>query len=205
MPEMGGYEATKLIRQRELKLGLPHLPIFGLSANAMTGDREHAIEVGMDDYLTKPLKSEALRGALSELGHSGRLESATDNPNVETPVLNSSFHKEYDVDGLLDRCGGDVELVKELLDMFMVDWPKMVNAMDNAIKESDSVQLARAAHSAKGAAAIYTQGDVYDLAKEIELLGKEGDLAAAALLYKQFVLSSEDLVATLRRVLESLN
>jgi CheY-like chemotaxis protein len=64
MPGMDGYEATAKIRQHESIGDLEPVPIIGLSARAMTGDREIAIEAGMNDYLTKPLRAAALDEAL---------------------------------------------------------------------------------------------------------------------------------------------
>jgi signal transduction histidine kinase/DNA-binding response OmpR family regulator/HAMP domain-containing protein len=57
MPEMDGYEATSAIRKGEIK---PAIPIIGLTANAMKGDREKCIEAGMDDYLSKPMRPNLL-------------------------------------------------------------------------------------------------------------------------------------------------
>ena len=56
MPVMDGFEATKALREK----GFTTLPIIGLSANAMKEDRKSAIDIGMDDYLTKPIKRKAL-------------------------------------------------------------------------------------------------------------------------------------------------
>lgn len=65
MPTMDGYQATGRLRQRERDMGLPPLPIIGLSARAMDGDREIALDAGMSDYLTKPLRTPVLEQALN--------------------------------------------------------------------------------------------------------------------------------------------
>ena len=59
MPEMNGFEATQAIREVEKGLGA-HTPIVGVTAHALKGDREKCIEIGMDDYLSKPVSPNAL-------------------------------------------------------------------------------------------------------------------------------------------------
>ena len=70
MPEMGGYEASRKIRERaatadgQLK---PYMRIIALTANAMEGDREKCLAAGMDDYLSKPTRIDDLSAALARV------------------------------------------------------------------------------------------------------------------------------------------
>ncbi|MER9295053.1 response regulator [Mesorhizobium sp. M0621] len=59
MPEMNGYEATRAIRAMEVSTGT-HIPIIGVTAHALKGDRDKCIEAGMDDYLPKPVSPDRL-------------------------------------------------------------------------------------------------------------------------------------------------
>ena len=86
MPELGGVEATILIRKGELSTGR-HIPIIALTANAMTGDRERCLAAGMDDYVSKPILVADLFNAIE------RVNAATGEPSATSA----------DSSGTLDR------------------------------------------------------------------------------------------------------
>ena len=117
MPEMDGYEATGTIRQREQESGA-HIPIIGLTANAMKGDREACLDAGMDDYVPKPVRWEALREAIVRLDIQPKnppppalettediLQDAVESP--ETAGGTSDAPPEDDMDAMLAELGLD--------------------------------------------------------------------------------------------------
>jgi len=64
MPGMDGYDTTRIIRERERNAGVAGTPIIGVSARSNDADRDVALDAGMDDYLTKPLRIEDLQAAV---------------------------------------------------------------------------------------------------------------------------------------------
>ena len=64
MPVMDGFDATRVIRQREAEEGRSRLPIIALTADAFEDDRQHCLDTGMDDFLAKPVVLKALRSVL---------------------------------------------------------------------------------------------------------------------------------------------
>jgi two-component system sensor histidine kinase/response regulator len=81
MPELGGVEAARLIRERE-KSTRGHIPIIALTANAMSGDREICLISGMDDYLSKPIQVKELFAAIERVlsAHLEREPAGVDAP-----------------------------------------------------------------------------------------------------------------------------
>jgi CheY-like chemotaxis protein len=71
MPEVDGYEAARMIRQREALAGKDghHIPIVALTAHALEGDRELCLAAGMDDYLSKPFNSDQIATILQKWTH----------------------------------------------------------------------------------------------------------------------------------------
>jgi PAS domain S-box-containing protein len=75
MPEMDGYEATAVIREKEKTSGT-HLPVIAMTAHAMVGDRDRCLEAGMDDYLSKPIQLEQLNKLLARFSAAALAEAS---------------------------------------------------------------------------------------------------------------------------------
>jgi len=78
MPEMDGYEATRLIRDPQSKVRNHDVPIIAMTANAMKGDRERCIKAGMDDYISKPIQPETFFEVIKAF-----LPESGSDPNME--------------------------------------------------------------------------------------------------------------------------
>jgi CheY-like chemotaxis protein len=168
MPEMDGFEATRLIRQQETGAGKRRTPIIAMTANAVQGDRERCLAVGMDDYLTKPITPEALSGAL------GRWVGVEEETTEGTP---SPAQTTQEVEELVRRVGGDEGLLGQVAELFAVEYPPMVAAVREAMGRQDAGALQRAAHTLKGAVGNLAAQGAYEAAGVLEQLGRAGTVA----------------------------
>ena len=174
MPEMNGWEATRLIRDRERGTG-EHIPIIAMTAHAMKGDDERCFAAGMDDYLTKPIRTEELMAALDNVGsgkamHGARLEPATKTTARETCAV--------DLGAALDRLNGDRELYNELVEVFRQECPGAAAKMRRAIDDRDLRVVERSAHTLRGAASNLGAVAVSEAAMELERRAGSNDVAS---------------------------
>ncbi len=172
MPEMGGIEATQIIRNLEKERG-GHIPIIALTAHAMKGDEERCIQAGMDGYATKPIRKENLFKEIDRiLNQTNREENAmTESTQGRTDLL--------DPEAVLEGVAGDKELLEELVSIFLETSPEMLQHIREALENKDAEALSRAAHSLKGSVGTFSAQRAYDLAYKLEQLAKEGNLEKA--------------------------
>jgi two-component system sensor histidine kinase/response regulator len=97
MPEMGGFEATAIIRDREL-LQNRHTPIVAMTAHALQGDREKCLEARMDDYLSKPIRADQLKSMIEKFlnaeggdGAKPSVKPATSSPAQTTTTTTTTM------------------------------------------------------------------------------------------------------------------
>jgi PAS domain S-box-containing protein len=164
MPEMDGFEATAAIRQREKSTGR-HTPILAMTAYAMKGDRERCLEAGMDGYISKPIQPRELCEAIERLA-----------PKAAPSAVNDTLDRQE----ALERVGGDAALLRELVEVFLADCPRLWRDIGDALARGDARQLNRAAHTLKGAVSTFGAHTAREAAQHLELLGQKGDLSGAA-------------------------
>ena len=182
MPEMGGLEATELIRERDAAQHR-HTPIVAMTANAMSEDRQRCLDAGMDDYLSKPLNSEKMRALLQAL-------PAGDEPAAE-PVAPA-----FDYKGALERTEDWV--IETIGHAFLDESDLLQQEMRAAIAQGDSEQLTRSAHTLRGLVGNFNASGAEAAARHVEKLASEGDAeeieAAYAALQSEMVLLKAALV-----------
>jgi len=171
MPEMSGIEATIAIREKE-KGGDKHLPVIALTALVMKGDRERCFAAGMDGYLAKPIRpqelDEILDGYIAE--SEGKIPAAT------PAAAEGSW---IDAAELMERLGGDLEFLPELMSIFRNDYPKQLSAARRAVEENNADGVKRAGHTLKGALANLAATGPCRTAETIEEIGESEDLSQA--------------------------
>jgi CheY-like chemotaxis protein/CHASE3 domain sensor protein len=131
MPEMDGYNATEIIRK---EVG-SEVPIIAMTAHAMAGEKEKCIRLGMNDYISKPIKEQLLHDLI--------LQHALQN--VEVPDGEKLINLNY----LHELSGNDPEFEKQILQQFVIQTPKELSDLQNAIEKGDALQVKRIAHSLK--------------------------------------------------------
>jgi signal transduction histidine kinase/CheY-like chemotaxis protein/HPt (histidine-containing phosphotransfer) domain-containing protein len=140
MPEMNGYDVTREIRALEKAKG-GHTPIVAMTANAMVGEREKCLHVGMDDYISKPINIDEMKDIL---GQWLRFEGDVSAPPSGAPV---------DPGSLREFSGGDREAEKELVALFIGQSDKNMNILAASRVGDDAKAWQEAAHMLKGGAA----------------------------------------------------
>ena len=180
MPEMDGLEATRIIRSPQSAVLNHNVPVVDMTANAMRGDRERCLKAGMNDYITKPVSSQALVEALNtwlpvnvheappDVSVSG---SSANEPPQEVPV--------FDRAGLVARMMGDEALSDRILSRFLDSTPQQIESVRQSLNAGNATAAKRTAHALKGAAANVSAEQLRRVAFELEQAANAGNLEAA--------------------------
>jgi len=170
MPEMDGFTATQKIRAMN-NYGAK-IPIIAMTAHAMQGDKDKCIAAGMNDYISKPIRTKELLALIDKW----LSVKATTDVKEETPVVeikSDVFDKNHFSEVSLD----DPEFQKDLLSTYLNDTEKRIQNLGNEIKESNIERVKIESHTIKGASYSIGFKQMGDIAKEIEFASKQNDLS----------------------------
>jgi signal transduction histidine kinase/CheY-like chemotaxis protein len=165
MPEMGGIDATAEIRRLEGQLGLAPLRIIAMTAHAMSGDRERCLEAGMDGYVSKPIDPARLFAVVEQVS-AFRPDTPEPMAHDEEPPVNHAT--------LMQRVGGDVGLLHQVIALFLEDCPARIDAIRATVEGRDAEGIRFAAHALKGSAGNLSADGLAEAASVLEGIGAEG-------------------------------
>ena len=186
MPGMDGLEATRRIREMERKTGRVRIKIVAMTANAMMGDREKCLAAGMDDYLAKPVRPEALQAVIEKWGsvlqEPARASSENCSSETATPPEAARSHATMeseliDTDRLLEFSGGSRTSLIEITDLYISQTGEQLERLQAAVEQNDAANVVRIAHSSAGASAVCGIIAMERLFRQIEHLGKQDRMA----------------------------
>ena len=174
MPVMDGFEASKQICAMKDKNILPsNMPILALTANAMKGDREKCLNAGMDMYLTKPVRKQALKETIYHLitGEEIEKETPTVIPFNMPPTLPQD--SVLNMEAIEEARSILKEEYDEMLEVYKISSQERIDEITSAIKSQDVELMIIAAHTLKSTSQQMGACMLSDIAKKIEYMGKD--------------------------------
>jgi CheY-like chemotaxis protein len=193
MPEMDGLEATAAIRHAEAGTG-KHVPIVAMTAHAMKGDREKCLSAGMDGYLSKPIRIDELKQAMSEIEKIRSMGQFSEH----------SFRAIGQLELLLDSVLGDRTLLAEMAELWLADSAKQKRQIRDGLDSGDAMMVQRAAHALKGSVGTFQASAAQDAANQLEISAKDADLAGARKAFERLSTQIDLVRRDLRQLAQAL-
>jgi PAS domain S-box-containing protein len=151
MPVLDGYEATAQIRRWEADNAQPRLTIVALTAAAYEEDRVRCFEVGMDDFLTKPVGIEDMMETLRHWLVGGSTKTAEAAPAAKSEISTEETGPPvFDENTLLSRLGGDRDLARAIILSATEDMPEYYEHLEQAVASDNWKAAARQTHTLRG-------------------------------------------------------
>ena len=145
MPELDGLEATKQIRMVESEAGLTPVPIIALTAGVLLGEKERALECGMQGFISKPFVEKELIQAIQHFLPQGTLDVS----QAEPVDIFGQFSEAFDQNRLKAQFGTDIQYMAMIFSHFVPLIGPDVQAIQEAAKHQDISQLMRIIHKIK--------------------------------------------------------
>ncbi len=160
MPEMDGYETTQYIRNN-FGINKKNVPIIALTAAAIKGEKEKCINVGMNDYISKPFKQENFFTKITKF---------ISNPiNIKEEITNKFVNLSY----LKSVAENDNNIIIEFINIFKSQVPEFIKELNTAYNAKDWQTLGAVAHRAKSSVAMLGITQLESDMKNLEISAKE--------------------------------
>src|SRR6185312_2989172 len=137
MPEMNGYETTSIIRKKFKS----EIPIIAMTANAMAGEKEKCLKMGMDDYISKPIKADSLFAKMY-------------NAAFKKREHNNKTKKVVDLIFLVTSMNGRKDVIRETIDIFIEQIPQDMGLLKHAVATENYMAIKQCAHKIKSAVSL---------------------------------------------------
>jgi two-component system, sensor histidine kinase and response regulator len=173
MPVMDGLTATAEIRRREQTSGAARVPVIALTANAMEGDRERCLAAGMDDFLSKPFTQQQLATLLRRWLALRALPESERRDLSRVPLIDAAVLR--NITALAKPA-----LLNSMIDLYMQHSPGLIGAIETAAANMQADALSQAVHTLKSSTANLGGTRLAMVAKECEMLVREGGITQAA-------------------------
>ena len=199
MPEMDGLTATRTIRQGNAEYA--DVPIIGVTANADAGARRNCLKAGMNDVITKPVRSAVLRRIVAEwLASTGETPAPGPSPDAPDEVAceqavtaaEEQTHASggdaapMDCEKAVREFCGDAGLVKTVVEQFLENVAEQIPVIRQAIADGDAQSIAREAHKIKGGAGNLMADPLAQAAAQLDAEAKLGRLEGIGIFMEHF-------------------
>ena len=191
MPEMGGYEATQVIRERQ-KLKDQHptykdqIVVVAMTASAMQGDREKCLAAGMDDYLAKPVRLEEVRILIEKWASSfGPRPGSCPAPATAAAQQTAPSLPPVDLERLREFTENNLDSLRELISLYMEQTSQQFGELKTAVAEGAAAKIRQLAHSCAGASATCGMVRLVPILRELERQGAQNALENPGALYER--------------------
>ncbi len=173
MPDMDGYEVTRVIRTSESTILNLETPVIAMTAHAMKGDKEKCLQAGMNDYISKPILLEDLSAVIDRW--IPRKEGETPEAKLEPIGEFERYGTAFDKKAVLNLVDGDEEMLAEIMATFLMDAPRLLRKLEEALIADDALQIRLHAHSIKGASGNVGATGMQTAAHWLEKAAMEGN------------------------------